>query len=230
MLTKKKKSKVMLLNNVPARAHRRPSQLDHVSSQPLPNLGNAWTVVASHMKAPPMRPHFLEIKPSSLKYDESSMLWSNVKPKWLDYKANKKHPSYGKTRRDINNIIKHTIRLVLYGKRRELDWKNRIKKLASEKGYNVNILSDLVIFPKNTRDTISFEVRPKGSDPQHERLAKPTANQLIRETPNNQRTFARLSKAHARAMQNTKPGASDANKKKALNSISHVVAKMRQRT
>lgn len=94
------------------------------------------------------------------------------------------------------------------------------------------------------KDTITFEVRPKGSDPQYERLAKlheyelrqggenryPTASQLIRKTPNNQRTFARLSKAHARAMRNTKPGPSDANKKKALNSISRVVAKMRQRT
>jgi len=207
-----------------------------VSSQPLPNLGNAWTVVASHVKAPPMRPQFLEIKPSSLQYDRSSMLWPNVKPKWLEYIANKKHPSYGKTRRNINNIVKDSFRLYMIGF--DHDWANRIKKLASKKGYNVNI------FPNRLRDTITFEVRPKGSDPQHERLAKlheyelrqggenryTTASQLIRKTPNNQRTFARLSKAHARAMRNTKPGPSDANKKKALNSISHVVAKMRQRT
>lgn len=213
MLTKKKKSKVILLNDVPARAYRRPSQLDHVSSQPLPNLGNVWTVVASHVKAPPMRPQFLEIPRLSM------LRPPIVKPKWLKYIANKKHPSYGKTRRNINNIIKDSIRLYLIGFDNNNDnnvLANRIKKLASKKGYNVNI------FPNWLKDTVTFEVRPKGSDP--------TVSQLIRKTPNNQRTFARLSKAHARAMRNTKPGPSDANKKKALNSISHVIAKMRQRT
>ena len=77
---KKKKSKVKLLNDVPPRAYRRPTQLAHVSIQPVPDLGNVWTAVASHMKAPPMRPQFLEINQSS---------FPHVKPRWLKYIANK---------------------------------------------------------------------------------------------------------------------------------------------
>ena len=82
---------------------------------------------------------------------------------------------------------------------------------ASRKGYDVNFVNNTII-----------EVRPKGTATYLNMLNR-SINGMKKEH-NNQKTFARLSKQHARSMQHTKPVPSFYNKKKARNVIKRAVS------
>jgi hypothetical protein len=130
-------------------------------------------------------------------------------PVWLSTASNKSHPNYG------NLSYADTLRsLDRNTKIPRLPLLELIKMRAPRKGYNLQHKYDL-IHRYYVPHLNHFNVRSKGMQNKHS-------------AHNDQRTFARLSKAHARAMQSTKPVASNSNKKKALKVISRAVSQKRK--